>query len=79
MRLHSTLTSKGQTTIPRQVRQALELRPGDRLEFVLEGSQARVRKALGAAALAGALPSDRGRGMDFAGIRKAAAAARSRR
>jgi AbrB family looped-hinge helix DNA binding protein len=32
----STLTSKGQTTIPREIRDHLHLRPGDRLEFVLE-------------------------------------------
>ncbi|MGH9519503.1 MAG: AbrB/MazE/SpoVT family DNA-binding domain-containing protein [Terriglobales bacterium] len=73
MRLHSTLTSKGQTTIPRQLRQALELHPGDRLEFVLEGRQARVRKAAGAAPLAGSLASERGRNLDFAAIRRAAA------
>jgi AbrB family looped-hinge helix DNA binding protein len=30
----ATLTSKGQITIPIQVRQALSLEPGDRIEFV---------------------------------------------
>jgi antitoxin PrlF len=29
------LTSKGQTTIPREVREFLKLKPGDRLEFKL--------------------------------------------
>jgi AbrB family looped-hinge helix DNA binding protein len=29
------LTSKGQTTIPKDVRDHLGLRPGDRIEFVL--------------------------------------------
>ena len=31
----ATLTSKGQTTIPREVRRFLKLKPGDRLEFTL--------------------------------------------
>ena len=30
----ATLTSKGQVTIPRNVREALKIGPGDRLEFV---------------------------------------------
>lgn len=32
----ATLTSKGQTTIPKDVREYLGLRPGDRMEFILE-------------------------------------------
>jgi antitoxin PrlF len=32
----ATLTSKGQTTIPKEVRNFLKLHPGDRLEFILE-------------------------------------------
>lgn len=30
----ATLTSKGQTTIPKDVREFLGLKPGDRLEFI---------------------------------------------
>ncbi len=32
----STITSKGQTTIPKEIRARLHLQPGDRLEFVVE-------------------------------------------
>jgi antitoxin PrlF len=32
----STLTRKGQTTIPVKVRNHLKLRPGDKIEFVIE-------------------------------------------
>jgi AbrB family looped-hinge helix DNA binding protein len=34
----ATLTSKGQTTIPKQVREHLNLRPGDKLDFVIESA-----------------------------------------
>jgi len=32
----STLTRKGQTTIPLKVRNHLKLRPGDKIEFVIQ-------------------------------------------
>jgi antitoxin PrlF len=31
----ATVTSKGQVTLPRKVREALRIRPGDRIDFVL--------------------------------------------
>lgn len=36
------LTEKGQVTIPQAVRQLLGLRPGDEVEFVVEGDAARL-------------------------------------
>ncbi len=32
----SVITSKGQTTIPKKIRNHLHLRPGDRIDFVVE-------------------------------------------
>ena len=32
----ATLTSKGQTTIPQEIREFLHLHPGDKLEFIIE-------------------------------------------
>jgi len=32
----ATMTTKGQITIPKEVRDALGLKPGDRVDFVLE-------------------------------------------
>ncbi|HUF19846.1 MAG TPA: AbrB/MazE/SpoVT family DNA-binding domain-containing protein [Burkholderiales bacterium] len=32
----ATLTSKGQTTIPKEIRERLGLSPGDKLDFVVE-------------------------------------------
>ena len=43
--LVSTLTTKYQATIPRQVRETLQLGAGDRIEFVIERGAVRVRKA----------------------------------
>jgi antitoxin PrlF len=41
----ATLTSKGQITLPRQIRDALKLRTGDRVEFVLGDEGIQVRAA----------------------------------
>jgi antitoxin PrlF len=34
----ATITSKGQTTIPKSIRQHLRLKTGDRVEFVIEAN-----------------------------------------
>ena len=42
----ATLTSKGQITIPKQVREHLKLNPGDKLDFVIEsGGRVVIRPA----------------------------------
>ena len=61
--LHSTVTSKGQTTIPEKIRKALRIKPGDKLEYAVEGDRATIRVHPGVRSLKGA----------FAEIREAAA------
>jgi antitoxin PrlF len=76
---HSTVTSKGQTTIPGNIRRALQIKPGDKLEYVLEGDHITVRVHLGTRSLKGVLASKKGKGMSFAQIRETAVkAARGR-
>ena len=41
--LESTLTSRGQTTVPLAVRKALGLKPGDRLRYIIEDGAVRIR------------------------------------
>jgi antitoxin PrlF len=72
---HSTITSKGQTTIPGKIRKALRIRPGDRLKYELEGDHATIRVHQGTRSLKGVLASKKGKGMSFAQIREAAAKA----
>ena len=71
---HSTVTSKGQTTIPGKIRKALRIKPGDKLEYLVEGDHATIRVHLGTRSLKGVLASKKG-GMSFAQIREAAAKA----
>lgn len=41
----TTLTSKGQVTIPKEIRDELGLKPFDKIEFISDNGQARLRKA----------------------------------
>jgi antitoxin PrlF len=73
--LHSKVTSKGQTTIPGKIRRALRIKPGDKLEYVVEGDHATIRVHPGTRSLKGVLASRKGKGMSFAQIREAATTA----
>ena len=76
---HSTVTRKGQTTIPGEIRKALQIKPGDKLQYAVEGDHATIRVHPGTRSLRGALASKKGKKMSFGEIREAAAkAARDR-
>lgn len=52
----STITMKGQTTLPKDVRQALDLQPGDKVRYlILDGGEVRIVRARSASSLAGVL------------------------
>jgi antitoxin PrlF len=52
----STVTIKGQTTLPKAVRQALDLGPGDRLRYlILDDGQVRLMRTRPVSELAGML------------------------
>ncbi|MEY4592813.1 MAG: hypothetical protein RIR18_1708 [Pseudomonadota bacterium] len=40
--MRSTITSRGQTVIPSEIRQQFHLSPSDRLEWIVDGSGIRV-------------------------------------
>ncbi len=71
--LHSTVTRKGQTTIPGRIRKALRIKPGDRLEYTVQGDHATIRVHPGTQSLKGVLASKKGKGLSFSQIREAAA------
>lgn len=52
----STVTMKGQTTLPRDVRTALQLHPGDRIRYmILDGGEVRIARSRPVMQLAGLL------------------------
>ncbi|OYU17024.1 MAG: AbrB family transcriptional regulator [Rhodobacteraceae bacterium PARR1] len=52
----STVTSKGQTTLPKDVRAALHLHPGDRVRYmILDGGEVRLVRSRPVAELQGLL------------------------
>ena len=61
MTAHSTITAKGQTTVPKEIRDRLKLKPGDRIEYVVTDSgdvvlKARNRRMADFAGILGKLP-----------------------
>jgi len=53
----TTLTSKGQVTIPKEIREQMGLKPFDKLRFYIEDGEIKVRKAyLSLEELAGSVP-----------------------
>ncbi len=54
----SIVSGKGQITLPKAVREALGVQPGDRIRFVINGAEVRMVKAANGAALAGGGGSD---------------------
>lgn len=56
--LESTIDARGRTTLPRAVRKALELRGGDRIRYMVEGGEARIRPLRSIARLRGIVPHD---------------------
>lgn len=70
---HSILTSKGQTTLPSRVREALHLKAGDRILYKIEGDSVVIRPHPGAMAVFGSLkPSAEKAGVPFAEARQTA-------
>ena len=56
--LESTVTSEGQTTLPAPVRNALSIKPGDRVRYIIYGGQVRIIKTVPISKLKGMLPYD---------------------
>ena len=56
--LESTVTSEGQTTLPAPVRNALSIKPGDRVRYIIHGGQVRIIKTVPITKLKGMLSYD---------------------
>lgn len=56
--IESGVTSKGQTTLPRPVREALSVRAGDRVRYIINGADVRIVPVRPLARLFGVLRRD---------------------
>ena len=54
----ATITSKGQVTIPAAIRERFGLKQGDRVDFVVEGDEVRMRRVKTLRDFRGALRKD---------------------
>ena len=53
--IESAVTTKGQTTLPKRVREQLGLQPGDRIRYIISGGEVRLLKARSVMELEGLL------------------------
>jgi len=80
MDIAAKITSKGQITLPKAVREQLELEPGDRVLFRLAGDRAVLARTPNFLDLAGAVPvPPEKRGASWDEIRREAWRARGKR
>ena len=56
--LESAVTRKGQTTLPKAVREALALQPGDRIRYFIQDGEVRIRPVRPISRLFGMLKYD---------------------
>lgn len=74
--MHSTVTSKGQITIPKSIRDALDIHPNDRMSFIRKGDRVILVPVKTIGAFRGAV---RARGLSFDQERAMAKAAVTKR
>jgi antitoxin PrlF len=80
MDVAATVTSKGQVTIPKQVRDELGIHAGDRLVFRVEGHRAVIARTPDLLDLAGSVPIPASRrGSSWEEVRRTTRAARAGR
>jgi antitoxin PrlF len=80
MDVRARISSKGQVTIPKSVREALDLHEGDELLFRVERSRAQIAKTADFLSLAGGVPVPAGkRGTAWDAVLRQARRARSER
>ncbi|MFA5809719.1 MAG: type II toxin-antitoxin system PrlF family antitoxin [Thermoleophilia bacterium] len=77
--MKSTLTSKGQTTIPNQIRKQMGLKAGDGLVYSIEGDRIVVRPVKGTLLDAYASVKPKQRPEDFSRVRRQARGKRAAR